>query len=213
MKIDICPHCGQEFSYYPSQYKNGVKKFCSRECQKAASRIVTTCPECGKEFWYHTCWPRKYCSNKCSAANNAIANLGKYAGEPPVNVVCDNCGKPFQKRANQYKSTTHHFCSQRCFGAWLSENNNGERHPNYKGGYDPYYGPNWRIQRRKARKRDNYICQRCGKTEEELGRQLDVHHKTPFREYGIERYREANHLDNLLSLCNVCHLLVENGHR
>lgn len=268
MKTDICPQCGQEFSYYPSGYKNGVKKYCSRECYSAARRIWTTCPQCGKEFWYHKSWPRIYCSRKCSAAVNAQANLGDYAiNNPPVEVSCDNCGKYFLKRADQVEKTSNNFCSQRCFGDYLSKTQKGKPRPevsgekphlqkrielecrqcgkvfstkeshatrrkfcskecmakwqsesgemsgqnnfNYKGGYKRYYGSDWRPQRRKARKRDNYTCQRCGITEVEMGHALDVHHIIPFRIFGIERYREANHLDNLISLCKTCHTTVE----
>jgi predicted HNH restriction endonuclease len=34
---------------------------------------------------------------------------------------------------------------------------------------------------------------------------LDVHHIIPFRKFGIDRYREANKISNLISLCNSCH--------
>lgn len=73
------------------------------------------------------------------------------------------------------------FCSIRCKAEWQSENLTGENSPTWKGGYETYYGPDFRQQRRKARKRDNYTCRRCGITEEELERQLDVHHIVPFR--------------------------------
>ena len=87
----------------------------------------------------------------------------------------------------------------------------GPNNYNWKGGHEPYYGPNWKSQRRNARHRDNYTCQRCGITEEKLSRQLDVHHLTPFREFGLERYKEANTLKNLVCLCSECHHIVENG--
>lgn len=93
----------------------------------------------------------------------------------------------------------------------------GENNPNWKGGYEPYYGPNWRQQRRFARERDNFICQLCGS--EENGRKHDVHHIIPFRE--LTDYEVANELENLLTLCSSCHRKVnwhpellerENGH-
>nr|WP_290665128.1 DEAD/DEAH box helicase [Ardenticatena sp.] len=79
------------------------------------------------------------------------------------------------------------------------------------------YGPNWETQRRKARERDGFRCQVCGISERELGRELDVHHKRPFREFGYDptdparanRYLEANALENLISLCPACHRRVE----
>ena len=79
------------------------------------------------------------------------------------------------------------------------------------------YGPNWETQRRKARRRDGFHCQMCGVSEDELGRELDVHHKRPFREFEYDptdptradRYLLANALDNLISLCPTCHRRVE----
>jgi DEAD/DEAH box helicase domain-containing protein len=67
------------------------------------------------------------------------------------------------------------------------------------------YGPNWQQQRQAARARDAYTCQVCGMTEN--GRMLEVHHKTPFRTFGA--YREANKLENLITLCPNCHRRAE----
>ena len=77
----------------------------------------------------------------------------------------------------------------------------------------PDRGPNWRSQRRRARDRDRYICQVCGAAEDALGREHDVHHIRPFREFGHvpginNSYLEANALDNLISLCRTCHRRV-----
>lgn len=94
---------------------------------------------------------------------------------------------------------------------WQKQAVRGESNFNWKGGYEPYYGPNWRQQRRNARARDKYTCQRCGVTEKDLGRQLDVHHKIRFGNFGIKRYKEANRLENLISLCYTCHTTVEHN--
>jgi DEAD/DEAH box helicase domain-containing protein len=86
------------------------------------------------------------------------------------------------------------------------------------------YGPNWEQQRRAARTRDGYRCRQCGKPEAlppvegssaaGEGRQHDVHHIIPFRSFGYvpgvnENYRQANDLDNLLTLCRECHTRIE----
>ncbi|HJW84838.1 MAG TPA: Zn-binding domain-containing protein [Anaerolineae bacterium] len=70
------------------------------------------------------------------------------------------------------------------------------------------YGPNWDEQREAARQRDGHRCRTCGAPER--NRQHDVHHIRPFREFGYvrgqnENYRQANALDNLVSLCPACH--------
>ncbi len=79
------------------------------------------------------------------------------------------------------------------------------------------YGPNWQEQRNRARARDRYQCTRCGRPEEP-DRQHDIHHITPFREYGYipgenENYLEANRLENLTTLCPGCHHAVETARR
>lgn len=87
----------------------------------------------------------------------------------------------------------------------------GENHPHWKGGHELYYGPNWQEQRRKARERDKHTCQLCDKTRREIGKEIDVHHIVAFREFGLERYKEANKLSNLITFCHSCHIKVENG--
>ena len=83
----------------------------------------------------------------------------------------------------------------------------GDKNPSWRGGHHKYYGPNWDFQRRKALERDHYACKKCGKTRKEDI--IQVHHIMPFGEYGLENYREANKLINLISLCNGCHSIVE----
>lgn len=72
------------------------------------------------------------------------------------------------------------------------------------------YGPNWQAQRYLAREREGFRCADCRISEEELGRELDVHHKIPFREFGYvpglnDGYLAANNLENLIALCSSCH--------
>lgn len=67
------------------------------------------------------------------------------------------------------------------------------------------YGPNWPTQRDLARKRDLYRCQSCGISETDKAHH--VHHKIPFRNFIT--YQEANQLNNLITLCPVCHKKAE----
>jgi DEAD/DEAH box helicase domain-containing protein len=76
-------------------------------------------------------------------------------------------------------------------GVWNSDPNN--------------YGPNWSKIRRVVLQRDNYTCQVCGSVQGE--RPFHVHHKTPFKAFtSIE---QAHALDNLVTLCPMCHQRVE----
>lgn len=83
----------------------------------------------------------------------------------------------------------------------------GEDAPNWRGGYEPYYGASWAEQRRKARRRDEYSCVVCGMTEEqhkdEYGWELEVHHIKPFRK--CDDHHEANDLENLATVCREHH--------
>jgi DEAD/DEAH box helicase domain-containing protein len=67
------------------------------------------------------------------------------------------------------------------------------------------YGPNWPVQRDRARARDGYRCQSCGAPEK--GRAYHVHHKIPFRAFAS--HRQANQLSNLVTLCPHCHRRAE----
>lgn len=67
------------------------------------------------------------------------------------------------------------------------------------------YGANWPAQRDAVRARDNYTCQVCGAPEN--GRPHDVHHKQPFRSF--ISFREANRIENLITLCSNCHRRAE----
>lgn len=85
--------------------------------------------------------------------------------------------------------------------------------------FDPvgYRGPNWQAQREAARARDGYRCRHCG-APERPDREHDIHHLQPFRDFGYvpgenERYRAANQLDNLITLCRVCHRRAESAQR
>jgi hypothetical protein len=75
------------------------------------------------------------------------------------------------------------------------------------------YGPGWDKMAAKVRQRDG-CCIICSKTKAELDRELDVHHIYARRRFfytpGVNRnYLWANHLANLITLCQTCHRKVE----
>lgn len=76
----------------------------------------------------------------------------------------------------------------------------GENHPHWLGGisFEPY-GLEFNKQLKEfIRKRDNYRCQECGFTQEQLKKKLDVHH--------IDFCKTNNNPNNLISLCKSCHI-------
>lgn len=103
--------------------------------------------------------------------------------------------------------TERNFCSRECYNDALSDDVAGEDNFNWRGGYEPYYGPEWHSQRRKALQRDDYECQSCGlsreQNREQWDKDLEVHHIQPIRTFADTS--EANQLSNLITLCTECH--------
>jgi DEAD/DEAH box helicase domain-containing protein len=67
------------------------------------------------------------------------------------------------------------------------------------------YGKDWPRLRDMVRSRDDFTCQVCGLPEN--GKQHDVHHRQPFRQFNSST--EANRLTNLITLCPACHRKAE----
>lgn len=87
--------------------------------------------------------------------------------------------------------------------------NKGEKHWNWRGGISLennrafYRREEWKDARDKCYKRDNYICQMCGRK----GLYFNAHHiksRRDFPELELE-------LSNLLTVCVSCHLKIEHN--
>jgi len=87
-----------------------------------------------------------------------------------------------------------------------TENYIGKENPNWKGGLSnaPYPFKFNKVLKESIRIRDNHQCQICGIKEEDYWRKLDVHH--------IDYDKENLNPENLISLCNRCHMQT-NGNR
>lgn len=83
----------------------------------------------------------------------------------------------------------------------------GKNHPLWKGGAEKRYGTGWKRAKRITLRRADGQCESCGKTPEELGRPLDVHHKIPVRYFTVPS--DAHSLSNLIALCRPCHVKAE----
>ena len=206
--IHICSHCGEEF------LGGKDRQFCSISCASKArdpwnkglkgetrpyrqTGKNKVCKTCGEPYYvsHYRAKSSHYCSLKCY-----------YQGRWPDNREtrkCVICQKQFEAMKSQKKKT----CSAQCLSTHLSQIQEGDKSSCWRGGYAPYYGPNWNRQRNRARKRDNYTCQDCGITERELGRQLDVHHKKRIGDF--EDKRKTNYLSNLIAYCHPCHMKAE----
>lgn len=196
-----CPVCNKLFK--PDRDSRSKTNTCSRECRGILRRkkVKVLCRNCGKSF--DRC-PSKiksedtFCSQQCKQTFWRGDNHASYVS---LECVCATCGKHFVRNYSKIKSKDT-FCSRQCSS--LSQ---------VIPGTSEYRGPNWKEQRRKARKRDDYTCQGCGIHQKQYGKALDVHHIVPFRDFGVDNYLQANHLENLVSLCKTCHMLTERGNR
>lgn len=185
LNVDVrCKCCNKAFSVSKLVIKSGNGKYCSEECRRFHKRqVAKRCVRCRCYFS-----PLKY-----------MKSTGKL-------VAC---------RANKT-------CSEECHKAWNSENEDrkrklsehfsGKNHPNWQGGrrfnYGDYRGPNWKQQREKALKRDNYKCIVCGMSNDQhknrYGQGLHVNHIKPY--HNINNYKIANKTTNLETLCVKHHM-------
>lgn len=206
---DTCDWCGETFHPRPSQVGN----FCSRECQmerrkseglSARKRRVTVqCPGCeqGFEVRHSEVGHKVYCSDECRRSNTNAKDL-----------TCEWCGGGFHV-TGQYANDAR-FCSQDCYGEWISANESGPDSVHWKGGGDirRMYGAGWGKHKRDVvRDRDGHECTRCGMTNDDHmaknGQQLHVHHEVKARTSTNPAVYNAPR--NLRTLCASCHQTVE----
>jgi len=193
-----CEYCGQPFSK-GSKANTKRHRFCSLKCfgQHLREKHKRHCLYCGKEISRRH-RQTKYCSRACFAKAHTV---------PPQTFTCIQCGEGFTIKLQPSRAGQRKFCSQQCHYEWMC----GENSPNWHGGRESYYGPNWPAQRRATRKRDNYTCRICSTTENSIEREMDVHHVIPIDAFEPQQWEEANCLDNLITLCHSCHLKVHNS--
>jgi len=124
-----------------------------------------------------------------------------------VTVRCTYCAKQIEiPKWYAEQGLNLHFCDASCAEKWREEAWTREGTVSLDGRPE-YRGGDWETQARKARERDGYTCRICGKTEKDLGKQMDVHHILPYRLFRTNM--EANRLKNLLSVCPSCHRRLE----
>ena len=218
-----CEWCGTAFY---SKHKN---KYCSDECRDSVPRTgkhaanyqgakeTTECEICGSTFEYYPSDKKGlYCAD--CVQNEQWQEIPDLRGEEnphwnggKLDLQCETCNAPVKR----YPSNVGEhgvFCSDKCRGDWIAKTYVGEDHPHWKGGTIGSYGSSWTRIRRQALERDDYICQHCGATADELGRNPDVHHIIPVRafvETPVTTVEDAHYLENLISLCGSCHRKAE----
>lgn len=175
------------------------QKTCSAKCgyeqrkrKTWADRPQRNCDWCQKLYQPLGTIRLKFCSLKCRHAH-----AGQRLKMLPM--TCPQCGASFKRTAAAVKRTQRSFCSSGCSSLFYS----GEKAPMFRGHRSGYRGPRWHALAESIRVRDGYACRRCGITQADNRQKLSVDHMRAWREF--ENKDEANHPDNLVSLCRVCH--------
>jgi hypothetical protein len=201
-----CQECGNEFEIFPSRLKRGQVKYCSKTCMiKAQSKktgennpswkggkITRVCKECGKEFKKHPSGTKngqgQYCSKAC---------MGKALSAYKTR-ICDVCRKEFKTN-----EPTQKYCSRTCMGKAQSKIYIGEKHHNWRGGvsFEPYCSKFNNEFKERVRTFFNNVCILCGKTEQENGKKLIVHHVN----YKKEACCDEDIPRVFVILCASCH--------
>ncbi|MFA7211732.1 MAG: hypothetical protein WC110_09840 [Bacteroidales bacterium] len=158
-----CELCGTKF--YKSSHNPA--KFCSRECADLAAyeRVFVTCLTCKKEFTVtNSAFKRgegKYCSPRCYYMSRVVRSKCK----------CLVCGKEFETTPAQIKAGKGRFCSTKC-------GKTGKYNPSFNNwiSFEPYCPKFNREFKERVRAFFGFRCIICGKTEEEEGKNLSVHH-------------------------------------
>lgn len=168
-------------------------------------RIEMVCPICGTAYLANPTrlkWGKQTtCSRKCSYEYRHRNSNG-------VECICLCCGKTFKEPVSRMKEAKGRgkYCSREC----RDQHRTGSNHPQFISGISTYKrGSNWQSTRRSILRRDNYTCQHCFVTKEEVGGKwhFHVHHIKPYRLFS--NYEDANQESNLITLCDKCHRKIE----
>lgn len=195
-----CRACGAAFYLYPSQLgrdgRTGV--YCSRACYLGHASTIGDWSRGRPKSVEHRA--------KLSAGRTGVPR--PHLRKAPIVITCPTCGLSLEYAGRKrYFAQFRKFCSTECWYGYLRTH--PEAHNWFKGGYEPYYGPNWRHQAKLARQRDDHACRVCGV--HQFNPRLDVHHLNPRRSFGRDDFEAMNALDNLITVCKSCHTKLELG--
>ena len=175
-----CSHCGATLRFTSSWLKRGRRLFCDERCRKIGLKATPRhCRWC--RTWFT---PLKYDRRR-----------GRFISNGAGKMCSDACVRDAYRFGEERKRK-------------IGRASTGTRHWNWKGGISyirklGHRGPGWVALAEEVRKRAGRCCEHCGKSESELRRRLDVHHRIPFHDFPTAR--EENRLTNLIALCKACH--------
>jgi predicted nucleic acid-binding Zn ribbon protein len=189
-EVYICKYCGKDF--YPKGYDRVT--YCSRECafgyRKARPKIKEMtyfkCITCGLEFKGRR--SKRYC-NECKKIRDRLRMFNKNTAKSRH---CKQCGTLF---VPEYKSSNYTYCSSKCKRKASKENKINREISIYM----------WN----KIMKRDNYICQICGKMLN-MDKRGTSHYDAPTIDH-IKPVSKGghNHETNLQAACWYCNCILK----
>ena len=146
-KIQKCICCGSEY-----KVKNAYGNYyCSKKCYILDKKIEKICSHCSKTF-KTVKDSKKFCSVKCEFKYKKEKKKREFI---PKILICDCCGNTFK---TEYGKNNIKYCSDKCRKRIVNRRNDKRYKILRKNGdYDKT------ITLEKLIKRDNNICQICGK--------------------------------------------------
>ena len=191
----ICKYCGDVFYLTKGQIKSGRGKYCCSECKSndLINKVVRKCEYCGRSFYTIPAEIKKGGGKYCCVSCYHNSKIRKEIR------VCARCGKTFEIEPYRLKKGWGIYCSAECQHKSMV----GEKASGWKGGvsFEPYcilFNNNFK---ERVRAFFGNKCIICGKTKEENGRLLCVHH------VNYDKETCCNDSDRLfVSLCNSCHV-------
>lgn len=222
----ICKVCGKTFFKYKSQRKNSEHAYCSRKCFDMGKRVYVD-ENVIYELYYNKKLSHSKIAVKLGCKRELVKNIFKRNNWKSRTVseslfLLDKGIKlPDKTIIRLYKKHTADYiaklftCSNSVISKCLLKNKiklrttseslkltgalRGKNNPNWVGGISklPYSFDFTQKLKDEIRKRDNYCCQICGKSEKKNRKKLSIHH--------IDYDKKNCDINNLICLCNKCH--------
>lgn len=178
---------------------------------KSDRKVIAVCDNCARVKVLRKSHYRALCRSCCKKGERSPVfgkkgeNSHSWKGGK-VKRICKQCGKEFPVAPSAIKFGSGKFCTRKCQGKWQSKYRKGKNNVNWKNGvsFEPYCSKFNNEFKEYIRDKFLRICFLCGKTEEENGRRLSVHHCNENKNCGCD----GDATCQFVPLCKNCHAKV-----
>lgn len=215
-----CEACGDSFI---EPKRRDWRRFCSQQCfgdynsgenhrWYDGGLVEVDCMACGTTLTRKRSrvegYNRHFCDKDCESnwKKDHLNGAEHPSWKEDETTECEWCESVFPHPPSRDAK----FCSMECAGKAQSERQTGSNNPYWRGGRDFYTrvranlsDTGWRTIADRIRDEHDYECYKCGGSQAENGKKLDVHHIIPVMDGGL------NEDWNLIPLCQSCHKTVE----